>query len=102
MDHCSDSGYKGRGVNCRGPDPDRSRLASHPLIADVDVVIACGQINACASSQCDVVVTGGICGERLIAHSRVVSAGREAQKRSITNCGVAVAAVANGGGCRRR
>ncbi len=87
-------------MKIRVADSDRARLASHPVIADVDVVIACGQINACAGAQCDVAITGGIGRERLIAHSRVVSAGREAQKRSVANRRIAVAAVANGGGCR--
>ena len=78
--HRTNSSQKYRSVKIRVPDPDRAGLPSHTVVADVNVVIACGEVNSGASAQSDVAVTGGICGQRLIAHSRVVSAGREAQQ----------------------
>ena len=66
-------------MNCRIPDPDRTGLSSHAMIADVDVVIACGEVNSGASAQSDVAITNRIGGQRLIPHGGIVSAGCEAQ-----------------------
>jgi hypothetical protein len=63
-------------VNLRIADSNCARLASYSAIAYVDVVIACGQINACASAQSDVTAADGVVIKRKGAHSRVVHAGR--------------------------
>jgi hypothetical protein len=55
------------------------------VIADVDVVIACGEINASTGTDRDVAATGGIGGQRLIAHGHIVGAGGEAYERSVSN-----------------
>jgi hypothetical protein len=47
-------------VNLRVAYPDRVSLSSHSAVTDVDVVIARGQVNARARTQCDVAVAGGI------------------------------------------
>jgi hypothetical protein len=47
-------------VNIRVADPDHPRLASHPVVTDVDVVVACGQTDAGAGAQSDVAIAGGI------------------------------------------
>jgi hypothetical protein len=59
-DHSIDSGQVDRTVNCRITDPNRTRLASHTGIADVDVVITGSQVDSCARTQRDVAVTGGV------------------------------------------
>jgi len=61
-------------VNSRIADPNRLRLASNSVIADVDVVIAGGQTDASAGTQSDVAAAGGVPEERERAMSRVGSA----------------------------
>jgi hypothetical protein len=63
-------------VNLRIADSNCARLAGYSAIANVDVVIACGQINACASAHSDVAAAAGVVIKRKGAHSRVVHAGR--------------------------
>jgi hypothetical protein len=62
-------------VNIRVADPDHPRLASYPVIANVDVVIACGQTDASAGAQSDVAVTGGISKKGKYSVGGVVGAG---------------------------
>jgi len=48
--HRINAGQKHRLVNIRVTQANRARLTSHPVIADVDVVITCGQIDASAGT----------------------------------------------------
>jgi len=47
-------------VNIRVADPDHPRLASYPVIANVDVVIACGQTDAGVGAQRNVAASAAI------------------------------------------
>jgi len=51
---------KYRLVNVRVADPDHPRLASHSLIGNVDVVIACCQVDAGGGAQRNVAASGAI------------------------------------------
>jgi hypothetical protein len=61
-------------VNLWIADSNCARLVSYSAIANVDVVIACGQINPCARAQGDVSAAGGVAVERKGTNRRVVSA----------------------------
>jgi hypothetical protein len=62
-------------VNCRVPDPDRTRLTSYTAIADVDVVITGSQVDSCAYTQRDIAVTGGVKKQRERSAGCVAAAG---------------------------
>src|SRR2546423_6550300 len=67
-----------------GAYPDSPPLASHTRVADIDVIVARGQIGTCPISQCDVKTAGYIVAERLITHGGVLVAGLVPTKRPHT------------------
>ena len=81
-----------RSVACAyvSPDPDRIALASHAEIADFDIVIARGEIEAGRNADCDVAVAICVLKERHRTNRRVVGAGVAAE-RDITDGRVLVA-----------
>src|SRR6478672_7611355 len=73
-------------------DADGVRLASDAGVADIDIIIARGQIYTGLIPQSDVVAAGGIGIERGVTAGRVVAAGGVGMERIITD-GRVVAAL---------
>ncbi len=80
-------------MNIRVAQANSVRLASHAVIADIDVVIACGQIDAGARAQSDVEAAGSVPkkGERTVG--TVFCAGRVDQQRRSTGGRILVCRV---------
>ena len=72
------------------------RLASNTCVADIDIVIARGEIATGGIAQCDVVAAGGVAIERKTAIRRVVAAGLVIIERFITIGRVFVAGYTSG------
>src|SRR6266542_2589776 len=68
-------------------DADYIGLHSRTYIADVDVIIACGEIHAGAKAQCDVEVTGAVY-QRTSTVGRVQGTGCVVFERNATRCRV--------------
>ena len=66
-------------------------FASHTKVADIDIVIASGEIHTGFKAQCDVAAAGSVAIERLNTIGRVVAAGCVAKERLVTVGRVAVA-----------
>ena len=62
-------------MKCQVAYPNSARLTSHALVTDIDIVIACGQVNTGRRSQGNVATAGDVAKERVIAIGRVVGAG---------------------------
>jgi hypothetical protein len=46
-------------------DTDRISLASNTCVPDINIVVACAEVNAGQQTQCDVSIPGGVVGEIL-------------------------------------
>ena len=73
-----------KGGTLHGADPDSLRLASYTRVADIDIIVARGEIAACAKSQCDVKLANCIARERTVTHGRVLGAGSVLTERPHT------------------
>src|SRR5438128_999852 len=73
-------------------------LASNTRVADIDIVIACGEINAGLKTHGDVSVTGGVAIECKSTVGRVVVSG-VVKERLPTGSGVLGAGCAESQGC---
>jgi hypothetical protein len=58
-------------VNILIADPNRPRLTIHATIANIDVVIAGGQIKTRVGSDCDIAIAGGVLRQSPLAEGAV-------------------------------
>ena len=91
--HRGNSSQKYRLVDIRVADPDCARLAGHAIIADLDVVIACRQIDARAGAQCNVAVTGGVAKQGKRSLGGVPAASGVAEKRRSASSRILICSV---------
>src|SRR5205823_13590624 len=89
---CSaDAGDKGGRLSSLRANADGVGFGRNTFIADIDIVIACGQIKTGTTAQGDIAAAGFVAKERCLAIGRVVAASRVAIERCLTGGRVEVA-----------
>src|SRR5216683_1436943 len=86
----TDAGDKSRSLRSLLPDADGFGLARHTRVANIDVVIACGEIEASVIPQRYVEASGCVVKERIKTVGCVVVAGCVVKKRAFADCCVTV------------